>query len=479
MKNIVKRIAFFNPQGNFDKNDSHLTEHPDFGGQLVYVKELAKAITSKGIQVDIITRQIIDKDWPEFSEPFDYYPDSPNVRIVRIPFGGEKFLRKEDLWKYLPEYVDRIYELYEKEGEFPDFVTTHYADGGISGVLFFEKTGIPFSFTGHSLGAWKLEKMLKNGFDQNELEKKYRFSVRILAENLSIKYSSFIVCSTSQERYEQYSHKLYTADPYSDKFKVIPPGINHKIFNTEVQSQDGIIEKYVTNVLSKTSVGRQKLPFIIMSSRIDRKKNHIAVVRAFLNNEKLKKSANLIIVVRGIDDVLKFIDENNNEEAEILREIVNESKGEIGKSIFFLNIADQQSLAALYRIGAKRHSVFVLPALYEPFGLAIVEAAACGLVVVATKNGGPLEILSNNEGLLIDPEDIEDISHKLYIGLTQFDNSKSIELAKRYTWENTAEKYLENILNSINNSKDLKDINVNVEYIKNDVKNFIEKIKNI
>ncbi|MFN6991295.1 MAG: glycosyltransferase, partial [Fervidobacterium sp.] len=156
--NNIKKIAFFNPQGNFDKYDSHLTEHPDFGGQLVYVKELAKAIASKGIEVDIITRQIVDDGWQEFSELFDYYPDAPNVRIVRIPFGGEKFLRKEDLWPFLPDYVEKIIKLYENEGKFPDFVTTHYGDGGISGVMFLSKTGIPFSFTGHSLGAWKFEK---------------------------------------------------------------------------------------------------------------------------------------------------------------------------------------------------------------------------------------------------------------------------------------------------------------------------------
>ena len=35
------RIAFLNPQGNFDPEDSYWTEHPDFGGQLVYVKQVA------------------------------------------------------------------------------------------------------------------------------------------------------------------------------------------------------------------------------------------------------------------------------------------------------------------------------------------------------------------------------------------------------------------------------------------------------
>jgi sucrose-phosphate synthase len=39
------RILFLNPQGNFDKFDSYWTEHPDFGGQLVYVKEIASEIS--------------------------------------------------------------------------------------------------------------------------------------------------------------------------------------------------------------------------------------------------------------------------------------------------------------------------------------------------------------------------------------------------------------------------------------------------
>ena len=48
-------IAFLNPQGNFDPNDSYWTEHPDFGGQLVYVKEVATAMAALGHRVDILT----------------------------------------------------------------------------------------------------------------------------------------------------------------------------------------------------------------------------------------------------------------------------------------------------------------------------------------------------------------------------------------------------------------------------------------
>ena len=48
-------LVFLNPQGNFDQHDSHLTEHPDFGGQLVYVKEISLALTRLGHRVDIVT----------------------------------------------------------------------------------------------------------------------------------------------------------------------------------------------------------------------------------------------------------------------------------------------------------------------------------------------------------------------------------------------------------------------------------------
>jgi sucrose-phosphate synthase len=83
------KVLFLNPQGNFDKHDSHLTEHPDFGGQLVYVKEVSRELAKKNVLVDIVTRQIIDENWPEFAKTIDYFDDTKNPRIIRIAFGGK------------------------------------------------------------------------------------------------------------------------------------------------------------------------------------------------------------------------------------------------------------------------------------------------------------------------------------------------------------------------------------------------------
>src|SRR5438046_1076049 len=129
-------IAFLNPQGNFDPADSRWTAHPDFGGQLVYVKELALAMGRLGHKADIVTRQIIDPQWPEFAEEEDAYPGHPNVRILRIPCGPPTFLAKEALWAFLgTEFVPRILERYAREGAMPDAVTAHYGDGGLCAAM--------------------------------------------------------------------------------------------------------------------------------------------------------------------------------------------------------------------------------------------------------------------------------------------------------------------------------------------------------
>ncbi len=151
-------IVFMNPQGNFDPKDSYLTEHPDFGGQLVYVKELAQAMSKRGHKIDIVTRRIRDVSWPEFSADQDTYPGfEGSLRILRFSFGGNNFLNKEELWPHIPDLVNKMLQFYGENQ--PDFITSHYADGGYAAKIALELAGIPFSFTGHSLGAQKLDKL--------------------------------------------------------------------------------------------------------------------------------------------------------------------------------------------------------------------------------------------------------------------------------------------------------------------------------
>uniref|UniRef100_F6GY93 sucrose-phosphate synthase n=1 Tax=Vitis vinifera TaxID=29760 RepID=F6GY93_VITVI len=74
----------------------------------------------------------------------------------------------------------------------------------------------------------------------------------------------------------------------------------------------------------------------------------------------------------------------------------------------------QRSIPEIYRLVAKTKGVFINPALVEPFGLTLIEAAAYGLPVVATKNSGPVDIIkAQNNGLLVDPHDQKGIADAL------------------------------------------------------------------
>lgn len=456
-----ERIAFLNPQGNFDPEDSYWTEHPDFGGQLVYVKEVALAMAEEfDVAVDIITRQIKDSDWPEFAERFDSYPQSDNVRIIRLPFGGDEFLNKEKLWPYINDYVDQIIEFYQEEGSFPELVTTHYGDGGLAGALLREKQGIPFTFTAHSLGAQKMDKLDVDEENFKQLNDRFKFHRRITAERISMHNSATNFVSTDQERKEQYSHQAYQGAIDVDnqqKFAIVPPGANTDIFNPDTPNDtESKIQKKVERVFKRDlDEKRQELPAVLAASRLDPKKNHIALVKAFARNQKLQEEANLVITLRGIDNPFEDYSSAEGEEKEILDQIMDviDANNLAGKVSMF-SLSSQAELAACYRTLASYNSVFALTSHYEPFGLAPIEAMASGLPTVATKNGGPSEIMLEGDekfGILVDPADPDDIAKGLLevVGdekaWQEYKEAGLKRVKEKYTWSSTAEGYLSRI----------------------------------
>ncbi len=454
-------IAFLNPQGNFDRRDSYWTQHPDFGGQLVYVKQVALAMGEMGHRVDILTRQIHDPDWPEFAEPEDRYEGAPNVRILRLPAGPDRFLRKELLWPHLcRDWVPNILAFYRRAGSFPDLFTAHYGDGGLSGVLIEHRTGIPFTFTAHSLGAQKMDKLGVTPENLAQMDARYHFARRLIAERLSMNRSAINITSTRQERFEQYGHHAYrgAVDVRDDsRFAVIPPGVNLAIFDADAVSPDErATQAHVEAMLARDiAADRRHLPAIIASSRLDPKKNHLALVQAFALSPELQARANLVLFTGALPDPLRDDGGAGETERQILAEIRRVvDRHDLWGKVSAFALPGQPALAAAYRYLARRRSVFALTALYEPFGLAPLEAAAAGLPLVVTRNGGPSESLQEGGvayGLLIDPSDPHDIAQALLKLLRDPETWQTFaararqRVLSRYTWERTAQGYLTQI----------------------------------
>jgi sucrose-phosphate synthase len=454
------RIAFLNPQGNFDEHDRYWTEHPDFGGQLVYVKEVALALGRMGHRVDILTRRSVDAEWKGFEGALDSYPEGPNVRIVRLDCGGEGFLRKEDLWPYLgTEWVPNIKSFYAMEGVEPDVATAHYGDGGLAAAIWQSADGPPYTFTGHSLGAQKLDRLLVAGNSTlSSLDAHYHFARRLTAERVAMSHASRIITSTKQERREQYGHPAYhgAIDPNDDgRFAVIPPGVNLRIFDADVQGpDDDRIGPFVEAMLARDiAPDRRDRPVVVCSSRLDPKKNHIGLVQAFAHSRQLQTAANLLIAVRGAEDIHSRAGFTATEQA-VLDEIVTVcDRHDLWGKISAFSLESQGELAAAYRHLSARRSVFALTALYEPFGLAPLEAMAAGLPAAVTRQGGPSEslydeITAEEYGVLVDPSDPNHIASSLLRlvgpgnGWDAFRKKGRERVLARYTWERTAADYL-------------------------------------
>jgi sucrose-phosphate synthase len=322
--------------------------------------------------------------------------------------------------------------------------------------------GPAYTFTGHSLGAQKLDRLLALGDQSLEsLDDHYRFARRIAAEQIAMNHAARVITSTRQERHEQYGHPAYRGAIITEddsKFTIIPPGVNLRIFDTqEQQPLDSQVAAFLDETLVRDIASdRATLPAIISSSRLDPKKNILGLVQAYASDPQLQQYANLFLVVRGIQNLHSRTGLSTTE-TQIMDSIVeiaasNDLWGKI--SAFPLN--SQQELAAAYRTLSQRKSVFALTALYEPFGLAPLEAMAAGLPAVVTRNGGPSESLQEGGkafGVLVDPANPEDIASGLLRLVGQeneweaFHHTGRERVLTKYTWEQTARGYLEAMQN--------------------------------
>jgi sucrose-phosphate synthase len=421
-------------------HDLELGRDADTGGQTKYVVDLARALSERKdiTQVDLVTRRVLDptlsSDYAELIEPL-----TEKARIVRIDAGPEEYLPKEQLWDHLDSFMDNLLSWLNGQGQMPDVVHSHYADAGYVGVRLSNLLGVPLVHTGHSLGRDKRQRLLAKGFSSEEIEQRYSMSRRIDAEEEVLANADLVITSTFNEIDEQYG--LY--DYYQPKrMAVVPPGTDLTQFYPPTQKDSEIP---FTQVLQRFLNNPDK-PIILALSRPDERKNILTLVEAYGESELLKDLANLVVIAGSRDDIR---DMESGAQEVLTNILVLIDVYDLYGRIAVPKRLRSGEVSEIYRLTTISGGVFINPALTEPFGLTLLEAAASGLPLVATENGGPVDIIGNcTNGLLVNPLDKEAISKALFEALSNKEQWQTWSkngiagVHKYYSWEAHADAYL-------------------------------------
>ena len=341
---------------------------PDTGGQVVYVLELAKRFSRLGYRVDLLTRRF--EEQPEFDEI------NQNCRVWRIPFGGQEFIRKEDMHDCLGDFVTNFLSAVRTRGAQYDVVYSHYWDGGWAGQKIAEELQIPHVHTPHSLGAWKQENM---GTDLDEHQMDYRFEERIHKEFLVFQTCDHIIATTEPQF--ELLQKQY--DVLERHITVIPPGMDEDRFIPIRQQERELLQKkYKIKPHDAFVVGRMAA-----------NKGYDLLIEAMPTLFELVPDARLVAAIGGED----------SKQDEIGVADLKKMAKELGieKKIVWEPYIPDEDLPGHYQAAA----VFALSSRYEPFGMTAIEAMACGTPTVVTVHGGLFDLIDfGNQALFANPE---------------------------------------------------------------------------
>ena len=391
--------------GLFRGHDLELGRDADTGGQTTYVLELMRSLAARPEveRVEVVTRLIDDRRLsPDYAVPLE--PLADGASIVRFPFGPRRYLRKELLWPHLDALADTLTAHIAAQPRHPDWLHAHYADAGYVGALVAQRLEIPLVFTGHSLGREKLRRLLATGQSRDQIEQQYLISARIAAEERTLAQSALVITSTAQEAEHQYDRYDSFAP---ERVVTVPPGVDARRFHPDPLPG----EPEAVQELLRPFLRQPELPPLLAICRAERRKNIPALIEAYGRSALLQERHNLVLVL-GCRDDPGAMEKQQRDLFQQVFELVD--RFDLYGRVAYPKQHRSAQIPALYRWAAGLGGVFVNPALTEPFGLTLLEAAACGLPLVATDDGGPRDILQRcANGRLVDVTDLDALQEAL------------------------------------------------------------------
>lgn len=488
---MIYRLAILSPHGFFGQDK--VLGLPDTGGQVVYIldqvraleREMRKRIEEQGLDLEpdivVITRLIPEAGNTTCNQPLEPIVGTTHARILRVPFRNESgeviphWISRFEVWPYLERFAHEAAQAVQAEmGGRPDLVIGNYSDGNLVATLMSQQLGVTQCNIAHAL---EKTKYLYSDLYWHENEHQYHFSCQFTADLIAMNSADFIITSTFQEiagtrdsvgQYE--SHVSFSMpglyrvvngiDVYDPKFNIVSPGADAEIYfpYTETERRlDGLhgeLDEMVYGGERDDARGvlkdRGKPPIFTMA-RLDRIKNITGLVEWYAKDDALRERANLVVIA-GFVNAEQSKDREEQQQIAHMHELF-EQYG-LDDQVRWLGVQLDKPLAGeLYRFIADHGGVFVQPALFEAFGLTVVEAMTCGLPTFATRYGGPLEIIEHgHSGFHIDPNHGDQVCHELHEFFERCGNEEdywkrisdeAIErIRSRYTWERYASRMM-------------------------------------
>ena len=373
----------------------------DAGGMNVYVDELATTMAARGIGAVVFTRRS-NAALPDVIERV------PGYRVVHIDVGPLYPTSIGELTSYVSMFADGVVDWTMRSGESFDVVHSHYWLSGWAGVLVKEALGLPLANSFHTLGRIK--------DSASGPAERPSTPMRLRTEEEVIALADCVVAATPYEFDDLLEH--YGASP--ERLCVSAPGVDHRLFSPGDQLE------------ARQRLGLDDHPVVLFVGRIQAHKGIDTAIR-MLNH--LPAPTRLIVVggPSGPDGA---------DELEHLRKLT--ARLGLVDRVEFVSPRPHDRLADFYRAA----DVLVMPSRSESFGLAAVEAQACGLPVVAARVGGlGYTVAESESGLLVDGHDPAPFAAAVgavldHPGFRAQLSSGAVRFASRFSWDAASERLL-------------------------------------
>jgi sucrose synthase len=440
---MIFSIAILSPHGFFGQ--TNVLGRPDTGGQVVYIldqvraleMEMRRRLTQQGLDIDpqivVVSRLIPEAEGTTCDQRLEDIAGTRTARILRVPFKGPDgeviphWISRFEIWPFLEHFTEDVeHELLAELSGRPDLIVGNYSDGNLVASLLARRLGVTQCNIAHAL---EKTKYLYSDLYWHDNDPHYHFSCQFTADLIAMNTADFIITSTYHEiagtpesvgQYESYGAftmpGLYRVvegiDAFDPKFNIVSPGADPNVYfpHTDTERRLAHLHQELDQLVfgdHPTADIRGVLtdpdkPLMFTMARMDHIKNITGFVEWYGASEALREQANLLVVSGHIDPG-RSSDAEEHGQIQRMHDLINHFQ--LDGQVRWLGMQlDKGMTGELYRYVADRRGAFIQPALFEAFGLTVIEAMSSGLPVFATCFGGPLEIIEDGvSGFHIDP----------------------------------------------------------------------------